>query len=173
MGVEVRHGDAQSEQHSGSLGSKESALNERPKDVTLLADFFIKRSCKTYGRKTQGLDPEVSRILSRYNWPGNVRELENLIQRIVILKADEGPITRDDLPDEMVGRTSDTSVDATEVELPDEGIDIRKTLDALETRLTLEALKRCDGNKAKAAEMLGLKRTTLIERLKRLKLDKF
>ncbi len=149
------------------------ALNERPKDVGLLADFFIKRSCKTYGRKTQGMDPEVSRILTRYNWPGNVRELENLIQRIVILKADEGPITRDDLPDEMVGRTSDTSADATEVELPDEGIDIRKTLDALETRLTLEALKRCEGNKAKAAEMLGLKRTTLIERLKRLKLDKF
>ena len=57
--------------------------------------------------------------------------------------------------------------------LVDEGIDIRKTLDALESRLTLEALKRCEGNKAKAAEMLGLKRTTLIERLKRLKLDKF
>jgi|MDSW01.1.fsa_nt_gb DNA-binding NtrC family response regulator len=149
------------------------ALHERPKDVTLLADFFIKRACKSYGRRTAGMDPEVSRILSRYNWPGNVRELENLIQRIVILKADEGPITRDDLPDEMVGRTASSSTDTSEVELPDEGIDIRKTLDALETRLTLEALKRCDGNKAKAAEMLGLKRTTLIERLKRLKLDKF
>ena len=120
------------------------------------------------------MDPEVSRILTRHKWPGNVRELENLIQRIVILKADEGPITRDDLPEELAGgRSAAAGTDVMEMELPEEGIDIRKTLDEVETRLTLEALKRCNGNKAKAAEMLGLKRTTLIERLKRLKLDKF
>ena len=119
------------------------------------------------------MDPEVSRILTRHKWPGNVRELENLIQRIVILKADEGPITRDDLPDEMVGRTSTESVDATDMELPEEGIDIKKVLAGLETRMFLEALKRSNGNKAKAAAMVGLKRTTFIERCNKLGLDKF
>ena len=73
----------------------------------------------------------------------------------------------------MVDRSAVASADVMDMELPEEGINIRDTLDELESRLTLGALKRCNGNKAKAAELLGLKRTTLIERLKRLKLDKF
>jgi transcriptional regulator with PAS, ATPase and Fis domain len=149
------------------------SLHERPKDVIILADFFIKRACKRHGRRTPGADDEVARILSKYGWPGNVRELENLVERIVILKADEGPITRSDLPSNMVDRSAVASVEVMEMELPEEGINIRDTLDELESRLTLGALKRSNGNKAKAAELLGLKRTTLIERLKRLKIDKF
>jgi len=149
------------------------ALHERPKDVGILAEFFVERACKRHGRRTPGPDDEVRGILSRYGWPGNVRELENLIERIVILKADEGPITRADLPANMVDRVAVASSDMMDMELPEEGINIRDTLDELESRLTLGALKRCNGNKAKAAELLGLKRTTLIERLKRLKLDQF
>ena len=59
------------------------------------------------------------------------------------------------------------------MELPEEGLNIRDTLDELEARLTIDALRRSQGNKARAAELLGLKRTTLIERLKRLKLTDF
>lgn len=149
------------------------SLKERPKDIPLLAEFFVMRACTRHGRRTSGADDEVNRVLVRYGWPGNVRELENLIERIVILKADEGAITLADLPGNMVDRAATVPSDMMEMEIPEEGINIRNTLDELESRLTLEALKRCNGNKAKAAELLGLKRTTLIERLKRLKLDKF
>ena len=103
-----------------------------------------------------------------------MRELENLIERMVILKIDEGPINRTDLPNTLTENAGASGTgDVFAMELPEEGLNIRETLDELEARLTVDALRRSQGNKAKAAELLGLKRTTLIERLKRLKLTDF
>ncbi len=149
-------------------------LRERPEDIPHLIDFFIKKACQRHGRFTPGADDEVIRALKKYGWPGNVRELENLIERMVILKMDEGPINRGDLPGMLTEKAGSSGTgDVFSMELPEEGLNIRETLDELEARLTVDALRRSQGNKAKAAELLGLKRTTLIERLKRLKLTDF
>ena len=114
-------------------------------------------------------------MLRNYDWPGNVRELENLVERMVTLK-ENGFITPDDLPERYqpgsrpVVRTASTAQPAfapqTE-ELPPEGICLNSAVDAFENRLIPQALQRTGGNKKEAASLLNLKRTTLIEKLKK------
>jgi sigma-54 specific flagellar transcriptional regulator A len=94
-----------------------------------------------------------------------------MVERIVILKRDDGHITRVDLPPMLTESAENPKLGA--VTLPEEGINIKQALEDLESKLTLDALRRSKGNKAKAAELLGLKRTTLIERLKRLGLTEY
>jgi transcriptional regulator with PAS, ATPase and Fis domain len=144
-------------------------LFERPQDILCLAEAFIERAAKRHGRKIRGIDSSAERILQNYRWPGNVREMQHLMERVVILKEQEGQITADDLPSHL--RDQPLSSPFGELRLPEAGLDINQTLAVVETRLTLDALQRAGGNKAKAAELLGLKRTTLVERLKKLQLD--
>ena len=94
-----------------------------------------------------------------------------MIERIIILKKDEGLITRADLPPLLTKAAETQNLGA--VSLPEEGINIREALEDLESKLTVDALRRSSGNKARAAQLLGLKRTTLIERLKRLGLTEY
>jgi DNA-binding NtrC family response regulator len=146
-------------------------LGERPGDVSLLVDYFIARATKRHGRFISGVEDDVMRMFKSYAWPGNVRELENMIERIIILKKDEGLITRADLPPLITKAAESQNLGA--VSLPEEGINIREALEDLESKLTVDALRRSGGNKARAAQLLGLKRTTLIERLKRLGLTEY
>ncbi len=149
-------------------------LGERPGDVIALAEFFVKRAGQRHDRQVSGLDEDVKQAFRSYAWPGNVRELENMIERLVVLKAGEGPISKVDLPPTLAAADETPPAVTAAVGLPDGGINIKQALEQLETKLTTDALRRSQGNKAKAAELLGLKRTTLIERLKRLGLtEKF
>ncbi|RYF11910.1 MAG: sigma-54-dependent Fis family transcriptional regulator, partial [Deltaproteobacteria bacterium] len=145
------------------------ALRERPLDIAALAQHFIERANRRHGRRVVGLSTDASLALSNYRWPGNVREMQNLIERVVILKVGEGLIGYDDLPPHIVEKSPGGSL--SELRLPESGLDINETLAVVETRLTLDALERAKGNKARAAELLGLKRTTLVERLKKLHLE--
>ena len=147
------------------------ALSDRPRDIPLLAEHFISKAAQRHGRYVSGIEDEVMNLFRAYAWPGNVRELENMIERIVILKRDEGHISKADLPSLLTEGAEAANLGA--VSLPDEGINIKRALEELESKLTLDALRRSKGNKAKAAELLGLKRTTLIERLKRLGLTEY
>jgi DNA-binding NtrC family response regulator len=142
------------------------SLKERPGDIVPLAEHFVGHCSRRHNRRFSGLNPAVRDIFQNYAWPGNIRELQNLIERIVILKRGDGLISAEDLPRNMTGDKASNRIDS--LVLPDNGIDIKTTLEQIETRLTLDALKKAEGNKARAAELLGLKRTTLIERLKRL-----
>ncbi|MED5463599.1 MAG: sigma 54-interacting transcriptional regulator, partial [Myxococcota bacterium] len=146
-------------------------LEERPGDVGLLVDHFIARATQRHGRFVSGVEDDVMRMFKSYAWPGNVRELENMVERIIILKKDEGLITRADLPPLLTKAAETQNLGA--VSLPEEGINIREALEDLESKLTVDALRRSSGNKARAAQLLGLKRTTLIERLKRLGLTEY
>ena len=145
------------------------ALQERPSDVPALAEHFIERANRRHGRHVGGLSPHAAQALAAYRWPGNVREMQNLIERVVILKNGEGPVHHEDLPPHIVATATHAAIG--EVCLPERGLDINETLAGVETRLTLDALARARGNKARAAELLGLKRTTLVERLKKLNLE--
>lgn len=144
------------------------ALRERSSDVGALVRHFAKLTAARYKRPVVGITDEALRLLEGHSWPGNVRELRNLVERLVILKKDEAPIAAADLPASF--RQARVSQAFNALRLPEGGIDLRGTLDKIESQLTLDALERSKGNKAKAASLLGLKRTTLLERIKRLNL---
>lgn len=145
-------------------------LRERGEDVLRLADHFVAMANKRHNRKVPGFDESARKVLGQHAWPGNIRELQNLAERLVILKRGDGPIGASDLPPGLGKSRGPQEPGAADFMLPEQGLDINATLERIEVQLTQDALKRSGGNKAKAAELLGLKRTTLIERLKRLNL---
>jgi DNA-binding NtrC family response regulator len=106
----------------------------------------------------------VISALEVYSWPGNVRELENLIERLVIL-TEEDVIECQDLPSRINQQAPDK--DSNHCEITGDGIDLKKTLDDLENKLIMEALHKANGVRAKAAQLLGLNRTTLVEKIKK------
>jgi DNA-binding NtrC family response regulator len=100
-----------------------------------------------------------------YGWPGNVREMENLVERLVILN-EAGTITAADLPSKMRTKSSDAVAQAA-VALTQGAINLPAMVAAFEDSLIAQAMRQAEGNKTRAAELLGLSRTTLIDRLKR------
>lgn len=111
------------------------------------------------------LSKQALDLLEQYRWPGNVRELENVVERMVAL-TEHDLITPVDLPSELTdscGRPKGVCLD-----LSPEGIDMPGAIEELERKLITKALQMTDGVKAKAATLLGLNRTTLVEKMKRL-----
>jgi sigma-54 specific flagellar transcriptional regulator A len=155
-------------------------LAQRRSDITLLMSAFLHQANQRHHRALKGFDATAAAAMVQYDWPGNVRELHNAIERICVLKPQEGPITWHDLPAKIASNVSPTRAGQPHtperaghgMTLPLAGLEINETLATMETRLTLDALRRSKGNKARAAELLGLKRTTLVERLKKLNLNR-
>ncbi len=153
-------------------------LCERQADIGLLIDSFIERFSRRKTDRRTTIDPVAMKSLQAYGWPGNVRELENLMQRLVILHRGKR-ITLKELPEkyrcvdlpadevDSTGNGSDISSAPPEVEWSDEGLDFNGLISEFEDRLILQALSRTGGNKKEAAQMLNLKRTTLIEKIKK------
>lgn len=146
------------------------SLRERPGDIPLLVERIVERANRRHGRNVSGFQTAALDVLKSYKWPGNIRELANLVERLVVIKG-EGEISIEDLPTNIKKASPSTSVAVESLQLPGEGLNIDAALQSLETRLTLDALRRSNGNKAKAAELLGLKRTTLVERLRKLNIE--
>ena len=117
-------------------------------------------------KNVEQIAPGAINYLMRYNWPGNVRELQNLLEMLVVMK-EEGTITEDDLPAKIRNSTEE-SVKVESVFLPEEGIDFNNHILRVERDLLLKALKMSGGVKNRAAKLLNLNRTTLVEKLKRL-----
>ena len=143
-------------------------LRERREDIPLLIHNFLVRFNTDRKHAVKGFSRDTLDILCNYNWPGNVRELENLVERMVILK-DSGFITPDDLPEKYLSGQAQPqapTLAATDA-LPAGGICLNSAVDAFENNLIQQALARTKGNKKEAATLLNLKRTTLIEKLKK------
>ena len=141
-------------------------LSARREDVPLLARHFLRKLCAEMKRPLMILTPAAISALEEYDWPGNVREMENVIERTVTL-TDGEIIDRHDLPPQFVGGGSDLDLMPVP-RVPDEGIDLPQTIDAIERAMIRQALDISGGVKAKAAMLLGLNRTTLVEKIKRL-----
>lgn len=158
-------------------------LRERGEDILLLAEQTLKR-LHDAGMGTVRLDPAARRILLEYAWPGNVRELQNLIERLVILHAG-GSVGLDDLPAKMRAAVPSLPVPAPAEPddglgelmrlvadpgpaLPPEGIDLKSYLEGIERSLIEQALAAHDHVIAHAASRLGLRRTTLVEKIRKL-----
>jgi two-component system response regulator AtoC len=141
-------------------------LRERREDLPLLVQHFIQHFCEKHALEPKTVSPQVMKALMAYDWPGNVRQLENFIERMVALTATRPVILPADLPEEIQAKASLNL--APTIEIPDQGIDFQNIVTDMERELILQSLRRTNGNKKLAAKLLNLKRTTLIEKIKRI-----
>jgi transcriptional regulator with PAS, ATPase and Fis domain len=143
-------------------------LRERLSDIPLLVAHFIARFNAEKKQHLTGISPEALQMLQSYHWPGNVRELENTVERIAILKG-SGMIMPEDLPEKIARPSLSRSVPG--VNIPDDGIDFDAMVETFEKQLLMQALVKAGGVKSKAANLLHMNRTTLVEKVKKLRLE--
>jgi DNA-binding NtrC family response regulator len=139
-------------------------LRERADDIPLLAEHFLDVMHQARGTRVDSISEEALALLCRHDWPGNVRELENLIERLSVLRG-EGEIRAEDLPANLRGRSAQPALSAPSI--PEAGLDFREVVDHFESELIRQALEQTQGNKNRAAQLLGLNRTTLLEKIKK------
>jgi len=138
-------------------------LRERGSDITILTNHFLGIFNKSKRKKVQGITPEALNYFMQYSWPGNVRELQNLIEMLVVMK-EGGFIDVEDLPPKIRNCRKER---VTIVDLPEGGLNFNDMVSQFEKDMLLRALEKSGGVKNRAAKLLQLNRTTLIEKLKR------
>ncbi len=139
-------------------------LRERRGDIPLLVHHFLEQMNKAKKKKIRGISKEAMEILEAYDWPGNVRELENVIERMVIL-AESDYLTVEDLP-ERIARTR-VSLKPEASVIPDEGVSLSHAVSEYEKKLIISALEKTGWVKNRAAKLLKMNRTTLVEKIKK------
>jgi DNA-binding NtrC family response regulator len=143
-------------------------LRERVDDVAILAEHFLQRFCRELGRPAVRLDPAALEIMRAYAWPGNVRELKNVIERVVLLEA-EDVILSEHLPLEMTrpqGAGASGGAGAASLASQPFPAGVVRPFTEIEKMAIEHALRVCDGNKTRAATLLGISRQTLRTKLK-------
>src|SRR5829696_5811642 len=141
-------------------------LRDRRDDIPLLVQHFLQRLAAESGRGTMTVSQEAMRRLMAYRWPGNVRQLENTVERALAFSQGRSHIDVPDLAPEIQNHTG--VVEGADTWLPEDGLDFERYIEGIELSLIKRSLERTQGNKRQAARLLNLKRTTLIEKLKRL-----
>ena len=141
-------------------------LRERREDIPLLVQTFVSQFCERHKLEMKSVSPQVMKALMAFEWPGNVRQLENVVERMVALTGNRTGIAPTDLPDQIQHKAQ--LGNAPLVEIPEEGIDFQTVVTDMERELITQSLRRTNGNKKLAAKLLSLKRTTLIEKIKRI-----
>ncbi len=141
-------------------------LRERPSDIPLLVDHFLRNFNRQMARAISGISEEALAALRVYSWPGNVRELRNVIERIVILEHEADVIRLEHLPTEIRARARSSATlqsSGCPFVLPEEGI----VLEDVERGLLEQALARTEGNQSRAARLLGISRYALRYRMEK------
>ncbi len=136
------------------------SLRERREDIPLLVEHFLTIQRRQHP-DVQGITSGAMKRLAEYQWPGNVRELQSLIERLAILRRSNW-IDESDLPHQVGGPPQAMR----SLSLPPDGVDFSSVVDAFESDLILQALETTGWNKNQAAHLLGLKRTTLVEKIR-------
>ena len=151
-------------------------LRDRTEDIQPLVDYFTRKYADKRGREPLMFSPDALKCLMSHSWPGNVRELENLIERLVILTSGT-LVGTPDLP-EKFNQYIDfkkpvlaVSPELQDIAIPEVGIDINAAVDKMERTLILKALEKTGWVKNRAAKLLGLNRTTLIEKMKKMGIE--
>jgi DNA-binding NtrC family response regulator len=142
-------------------------LRDRREDIALLVQHFLKKFCDEGSRPVMTVSQAAMRSLMTFGWPGNVRQLENAMERAVALSGGRSQVELTDLPADVQQASSAGDL-IPGLALPDEGLDFDPFISRIEHEVIRRALERTGGNKAAAASLLNLKRTTLVEKLKRL-----
>ena len=137
-------------------------LRDRRDDIPLLVTHFLEKFAPG---NAITVSQAAMRALMAYTWPGNVRQLENAVERSIALGTGRNEIDVEDLPPEV--QAMPQALATPFVEFPDEGLDLPAYLSSIERDLIRRSLERTGGNRNRAAELLRIKRTTLVEKLKR------
>ena len=140
-------------------------LRERREDIPALVQHFLARFCREMNVPAMRMAPEAMRVLCESGWPGNVRQLENVLERLVALSFGKEVIGRDDLPRDLL---EEGSIELPLLHVGGDGFSLDEVLANYEQRMLYQALEHSGWVKTRAAEMLKIKRTTLIEKMKRL-----
>ena len=146
------------------------SLRERPEDIELLADHFLRVHSQRAGKSVAAITPEALLRLKEYSWPGNVRELENTIERAVTLET-TGQIQPERLPEAVVRNAPPTPADDSLVAIPQGPFDLHEFLTTLERNIISNALRQADGNQTVAAQNLNLTYPSLRHRIQSLGID--
>lgn len=150
-------------------------LREREGDIELLVNHFLQRSSSKMNQSVNGISNQAMELLTRYNWPGNVRELEHVIERACVLCSGSS-ISRDDLPKEIINyqpAAQQTPIFEAEPIFSEQhqpfGVPVPPE-NSMENRI-IKAMLKTGGNKAKAARILGIDRSTLYRKIRELHID--
>jgi len=143
---------------------KVPSLKQRKSDIPLLLDFFMKRFQKGRKKRITGFTPDALEAMNNYDWPGNVRELENVIKRLSILCENE-VAGFEDLPEHI--QENSRLIHPVEEDIFEEGLTLDEAVKDYEKKLILDALEKSNWVKTKAAKLLNIKRTTLVEKIKK------
>jgi transcriptional regulator with GAF, ATPase, and Fis domain len=142
------------------------ALRERAGDIRLLVHHFLAKFCREEGLPLKRLSNETLQRLEEHHWPGNVRQLEHAVEMAVVLSGAREELYASDFS--LPVRRSNSAVPSvlSSVELPEGGLNFDDVVGRIERSLLMQALDRSGGNRGKAADLLGLKRTTFLAKLK-------
>jgi len=153
-----------------------SPLRERKDDISMFTEYYIKHFCAVYDKEIAGIEPELMEDFMNHTWEGNVRELMNTVEYMVTSSVDGAALSRDMLPvylQEQIapsGNRQSSKADETEVwdggEFSPEAIPYHEVMEKVEKEMITKALARAEGNKSRAAEILGMPRQTLKYRMK-------
>jgi len=167
-------------------------LRDRKSDIPLLVQHFLKKCNENQGQQAKVISDETIQMLANYSWPGNIRELGNFIERMVVLSVGDN-ITPRDLPEKVLGEVPRESLPPMEksgcelsptemlqnglkqsffIGLPEGGINLKNAVEEFERGLITEALEKTNWVKNKAAGLLELNRTTLVEKIKKMGLKR-
>lgn len=146
-------------------------LRERREDIKPLAEMLLAAFCASADLPLKTIDDAAWKTLDSYAFPGNVRQLQNALERAAALSGTRHVIHPGDLPEEVRGGTAFHKAARLKKPIPDEGLNFDAVVTKLERELLLQSLDKAGGNKMRAAELLNMKRTTFVEKLKRLQIE--
>ena len=151
------------------------ALRERPDDIMPLSEGLLERFCQTAGLPHKVIAAEAIHSLISYSYPGNVRQLQNAMERAAVYSGPSTEVRLEHLPEEIRKQSNmfqiQPGMELLPNSIPDEGIDFSDVVSQVERKLLLQTLTKTGGNKMQAAKLLNMKRTTLVEKIKRLNIE--
>ncbi len=144
-------------------------LRQRREDIPLLVSHFVRKLCSEQHQILKQVSQAAMKHLIGFDWPGNVRQVENALEMAVALSGDRQRLDLADFP--MVEGASPGDLVPQSIDIPEDGLDFNTVVSELERRLILRSLEATGGNKKRAASLLRLKRTTFVEKLKRIGME--
>ncbi len=141
-------------------------LRKRKSDIPILITHFVDEIGRDKNKELDGVSDSAMKMMMQHSWPGNVRELRNMIERFVVLGEDGDELSTRNLPDKLTN-FNDGNVAVAQVEISQDGICLNTAVNEFEKALIVQSLKKTKWVKNRAAKLLHLKRTTLVEKIKR------
>ncbi|MBI3472022.1 MAG: sigma 54-interacting transcriptional regulator, partial [Candidatus Solibacter usitatus] len=145
-------------------------LRDRISDIPVLVDHFLDRICRQEGLPVKQSSREAVEHLSSYHWPGNVRQLEHKVEKAIAFSGERRQLYPVDFPLPEEAKAC-PAIPETMLDVPETGIDFDQMISGIERAVLGQALAKSGGNKARAASLLGMKRTTLLSKVKALSLE--